>query len=89
MYRDLRVNFINGGIMETVQAQTNAVNITSAKAPKEKRVTNRSRVNEIFNTNKDKKTSDVVALVMQELKISKSYAYTYVYLARKDAGLTK
>lgn len=91
VYRDLRVNFINGGVkMEAaVQNQTNVVNMSGVKAPKEKRVTNRSRVNAIFEANKDKKTSDIVALVMEDLKISKSYAYTYVYLARRDAGLTK
>lgn len=91
VYRDLRVNFINGGVkMEAaVQNQTDVIKMTGVKAPKEKRVTNRSRVNAIFEANKDKKTSDIVALVMEDLKISKSYAYTYVYLARKDAGLTK
>lgn len=92
IYRDLRVNFVNGGVpMEAVE-QTNvaAVNVAGqkvAKPVKEKRVTNRSKVNAIFNANKDKKTSDVVALVMEELKVSKSYAYTYVYLARKEAGM--
>jgi len=91
IYRDLRVNFINGGVKmaAVVQNQTEVVSMTGIKAPKEKRVTNRSRVNEIFEANKDKKTSDIVALVMQDLQISKSYAYTYVYLARRDAGLTK
>lgn len=87
VYRDLRINFVNGGVpMEGVeQTAVASVNVAGVKPVKEKRVTNRFKVNAIFNANKDKKTSDIVALVMTELKVSKSYAYTYVYLARKEA----
>lgn len=81
IYRDLRNNFVNGEkYMENVEiAQTTK----PVKPVKEKKLTNRTRVFNLVQANAGKTTIELVAMVMQELKVTKANAYTYVYHARK------
>lgn len=81
IYRDLRNNFVNGEkYMENVQI---AQPTKPVKPVKEKKLTNRTRVFDLVKANAGKSTTELVALVMQELKVTKANAYTYVYHARK------
>jgi len=81
IYRDLRNNFVNGEkYMENVQI---AQPTKPVKPVKEKKLTNRTRVFDLVKANAGKTTTELVAMVMQELKVTKANAYTYVYHARK------
>jgi hypothetical protein len=110
IYRDLRINFVNGENNMSKKNEVKAVEVpvttevaTPAPAAKRKakakpvdaapteapveapaKVTKRSQVNAIVAANTDKKTSEVVALIMSTLSVKKSFAYTYFYLAKKD-----
>lgn len=81
IYRDLRVNFVNGeSKMETsVVSQPKLV----TKPERKKKITNRARAFEIISSNPGKTKSEFVTMVMEALQVSKANAYTYVYHARK------